>query len=194
MMQCLFKNNMLFFVLLFCSHISVFAGTEAALLQQKCEQMLQAIDQDNEQGVKLLLCDPFNAKKIFQYSISQQIPLLSQALKQNRLNIARILIALGSPLELYDAQKWTALHWAAVHNYDEIFKILKNKGANIFALDGDRLTPYDHACLLKHKNIFELYSEAEKHKNESISRDLLVQSFICADDGHLHFNGWKVSS
>jgi ankyrin repeat protein len=142
-MKLLLKTKLFFYLFLLLFGHSLSAVKDD--VQKKYEALLQAIDQGDEVMIKTILFDACEAKKILR---SQSIAFLHYALAQNHLNIAKILIALGSPLNLYDAQKWTPLHWAAVHNYHEIFVILKERGADIFALDGDRLTPYDHACIL----------------------------------------------
>jgi len=67
---------------------------------------------------------------------------LIESVRSGALECVRSLVAAGADLEIRDNLGWTALCWAAGAGRDAIVDFLLESGADPFAADEDRRTPY----------------------------------------------------
>lgn len=69
-----------------------------------------------------------------------------QACKSGYINALPILInGVGVPVNYVNSEGMTGLHYAAQYGHYEVAKFLMDKGANLFALNNQQITPYELA-------------------------------------------------
>jgi len=97
----------------------------------------------------------------------EQFTLLHIAIRQNDIEIAKLLIANVANIETKSSYDWTALQHAVDEGQDDIVRFLISKGADVNVRNRSGETPL--SCAVGHKQITKLLiSEgAEKLKGES---------------------------
>jgi ankyrin repeat protein len=90
---------------------------------------------------------------------SGKIPV-ALAMSENRKDAALQLIALGSPVDVRDAEGMTILHWASGNGYEEIVRLLVSRGARLNERDAKGRVPMHLAATAGHKQIVEILIKA----------------------------------
>jgi hypothetical protein len=99
-----------------------------------------------------------NPKNI--YSFVGDIRILPRAACVNALSIVKLLLHRGVNPNIEEMDGTTALHWAAGRRYFELVKLLLAAGANPFACNDKKKTPYMLAQKYDCLNILELMDQA----------------------------------
>jgi uncharacterized protein len=117
---------------------------------------------------------------------------LIESARSGDLERARSLVAAGADIETRDEDSWTALCWAAGAGHDAIVVFLLESGANPFAADKDRRTPYMIALAANHVITAKRLAEAEAASGGDGGRPAARRPYCCAYTvGELRqFSGW----
>ena len=70
---------------------------------------------------------------------------LHVAARNDRVEIAKLLIERGSYVNMRDADGWTPLHYSSVHRLGDMIEVLRSLGARNNVLDSRQWTPVDYA-------------------------------------------------
>lgn len=168
------KNMMLLmFILLF--NLSAFSQKEVfdVFRTGSIEEVTKLYNEDNC-VVNKINEDGYSALTLASYSGNEEIvaflvdkvetvngnskygsPLMAATVKGN-INIVKLLLKHKADVAIADANKITALHYAAMFKSKEIVKLLINAGADANLKDSNGKSALDHAKTLKEEEIIKI--------------------------------------
>ncbi len=144
------------------------------IVRNHARQLISAIDNDNLVELEVLLNKPIspNGKPfIFNWVDAPNTPPLVEAVMRRNHDAFNMLIEYGADINVCDAQKNTALHYAALFEEVDIVQTLINNGAIVNCKNELGYIPLEYM-----EGIFSAYSNNQYREKRLIIAKLLLDS------------------